>query len=158
MSSAQRIPPFLSIVFSFRNEEDVLTELIRRTRAAMEDTSRKGLVKDHEMVFVNDASSDNSLVLLLEQDKGHNDIRIINMSRTFGVAPCVMAGLAHARGDAVVYMDADLQDPPELIGTMLANYLNDPDVDVVHTVRRSRQGEPMFKLFLTKIGYLILNR
>ena len=105
LMSTAHTPPFLSIVFSFRNEEDVLVELIRRTRAAMQDARHKGLVKNHELIFVNDASSDNSLVILLERDKGHNDIRIINMSRTFGVAPCVMAGLAHAQGDAIVLRD-----------------------------------------------------
>ena len=104
------------------------------------------------------ASSDNSLALLLELAAGHKDICIVNMSRTFGVAPCVMAGLAYAKGDAVVYMDADLQDPPELIIKMLEEYFDDAELEVVHTVRLSRQGESKFKLFITKIGYSILNR
>lgn len=151
-------PVHLSIVFSFRNEADVLAELIRRTRAVMNDAMGKGLIKDHQMVFVNDASSDNSLALLLELAAGKKDICIINMSRTFGVAPCVMAGMEHAKGDAIVYMDADLQDPPEIIIKMLDEYINNADVDVVHTVRLSREGEPKFKLFITKIGYAILNR
>jgi dolichol-phosphate mannosyltransferase len=153
-----RAPVSLSIVFSFRNEADVLIELVRRTRAVMNQAIAKQLIKDYQMIFVNDASSDNSLALLLELAEGFKDIYIINMSRTFGVAPCVMAGLAHAKGDAVVYMDADLQDPPEIIIKMLESYLADGQVDVVHTVRRSRQGETKFKLFITKIGYRILNR
>lgn len=148
----------MSVVFSFRNEEDVLAELIKRTRAVMAEARSKGLVKGHELIFINDASTDNSLPILLENAKGHKDIRILTMSRTFGVAPCVMAGLAHASGDAVVYMDADLQDPPELIIEMLTNYLEDAEVDVVHTVRKNREGESAFKLFFTNIGYRILNR
>ncbi len=154
-----KIPPrpFLSIVFSFRNEEDVLSELLRRVRAVMDNVKATGSVKGHELIFVNDASTDRSLEILIGAAAGHGDIRVINMSRNFGVAPCVMAGLAHARGDAVVYMDADLQDPPELIPEMLKG-LKSGNVDVVHTVRRSRKGEGGFKLFITGIGYAILNR
>jgi glycosyltransferase involved in cell wall biosynthesis len=153
-----RPPAYLSIVFSFRNEEDVLTELVRRMRAVMAEALQKHLIKGYQMIFVNDASSDDSLPLLLQLDADHKDIGIINMSRNFGLAPCVMAGFAHARGDAVIYMDADLQDPPELIIAMLEEYIKDPEVDVIHTVRTRREGEPKLKMFLTKIGYYILNR
>lgn len=151
-------PPFLSIVFSFRNEEDVLPQLIARVRAVMAKALAADLIKGHELIFVNDASTDNSLAILLDHAKGQDDIKVINMSRTFGVAPCVMAGFSYARGDAAVYMDCDLQDPPELIMDMLKNYLSDPEVEVVHTVRTKREGEPAFKLLVTKIGYMILNR
>ncbi|MBF0503763.1 MAG: glycosyltransferase family 2 protein [Candidatus Omnitrophica bacterium] len=154
----QRPSVFLSIVFSFRNEADVLSELVQRTRTVMNEAALKHLISGYQMIFVNDASSDDSLPVLLRLSAGYKDICIINMSRVFGVAPCVMAGLAHARGDAIVYMDADLQDPPELIIKMLENYLNNPQIDVVHTVRTSRKGESAFKLFITKIGYYILNR
>jgi len=148
----------LSVVFSFRNEELVLAELVRRTRLAMSTAAQKHLIKSYQMIFVNDASSDDSLALLLKLAEGHKDICILNMSRIFGVAACVMAGFAHAKGDAVVYMDADLQDPPELIIKMLEEYLSDEQLDVVHTVRLSRQGESKLKLLVTNIGYSILNR
>ncbi|MBF0618893.1 MAG: glycosyltransferase family 2 protein [Candidatus Omnitrophica bacterium] len=150
--------PYLSVVFSFRNEECVLPELIRRVRAAVAGARAEGLVGRHEIIFVNDASNDRSLALLKEQAQGHDDIRIINMSRTFGVAPCVLAGFAYAQGDAVVYMDADLQDPPEIIPDMLRAWQSDEGVEVVHTQRRLRQGEPWFKILITNIGYTILNR
>ena len=157
MDLKERHPVELSIVFSFRNEEDVLEELVKRTRATMDAASEKGLIKSYQMIFVNDASSDGSLALLLKLAGARKDIGIINMSRTFGVAPCVMAGMAHAKGDALVYLDADLQDPPELIVKMLEEYLSDPEVDIIHTVRLNRQGESKFKLFITNIGYAILN-
>ncbi len=134
-----------------------MPDLLRRVRAVMDTAKTNGSIKGHELIFVNDASTDQSLAMLVDADHGYKDIKIINMSRVFGVAPCVMAGLAHAKGDAVVYMDADLQDPPELIPEMLKSYRSG-NIDVVHTVRRSRQGESAFKLFITKIGYLILNR
>ncbi len=151
-------PPLLSVVLSFRNEQDVLVSFIDRIRSVLIDQERSGFIKNWELVFVNDASDDRSLSILLEQSKGHQDIRIINMSRTFGVGPCVMAGLAHARGDLVVYMDCDLQDPPELIGEMIASWREGHHVDVVHTLRKRRHGEGSFKLFITGIGYWILNR
>jgi dolichol-phosphate mannosyltransferase len=78
------------------------------------------------------------------------------MSRNFGVSPCVMAGLLHARGDAVIYMDADLQDPPEVIPDLVHKWKSDPQVEVVHTVRHARLGESRIKRFITRIGYLTL--
>jgi dolichol-phosphate mannosyltransferase len=158
MNLPKKTPVYLSIVFSFRNEDEVLAELVERVRAAMGEARQKELINNYQMVFVNDASSDNSLALLLELAKGNKDIFIVNMSRTFGVAPCVMAGLSYAQGDAVVYLDADLQDPPELIVKMLEEYFKDDEVEVVHTVRLSRQGESGFKLFISRIGYAMLNR
>ena len=149
--------PILSIIFSFRNEEDVLQELISRVRAVLAKEKEHNTIAGWELVFVNDASNDRSLEVLLRHAQNTKDIKIITMSRVFGVAPCVMAGLAQAQGDAAVYMDADLQDPPELIPEML-KAMREQNADVVHTVRRSRQGESAFKLFITKIGYRILNR
>src|SRR5256885_422180 len=107
MNPEMPLPLLLSVVFSFRNEQDVLPELLRRVRTVMADGKAKGLLKDYELIFVNDASTDGSFELLLGEAQGYKDIKVLNMSRTFGVAPCVMAGFAHAKGDAVVYMDAD---------------------------------------------------
>jgi len=97
----------LSIVFSFRNEEENIPELVRRVDAAVH--ALPGI--EYEMIFVDDASTDGSLALLQELRVRH-PIAIVRMSRRFGTTPCVLAGLSQARGDAVVYMDSDLQDPP----------------------------------------------
>lgn len=157
MNSFQNKPPKLSVVFSFRNEQDVLPELIVRARKVLDQLRQDGKLSGHELIFVNDASTDSSLEILLAQARGHNDIRILNMSRKFGVSPCVMAGLQYSSGDAVVYMDADLQDPPEAIPELLEVW-QEKGADVVHTVRQSRDGEPLVKLFVTRIGYFILNK
>ncbi len=149
---------FLSIIFSFRNEQDVLPVLIERVRAVLKIQNAQGHIRGWELIFVNDASTDGSLAVLFDAAHGHGDIKIINMSRNFGVAPCVMAGLAHSKGDLIIYMDADLQDPPEVIPDMLKAFRKNTGVDVVHTVRRTRQGEGTLKMFMTKIGYMILNR
>ena len=148
--------PFLSIVFPLLNEETVLPELIRRLRAVMADLEAKNILRGHEFIFGDDASTDNSVQVLKDLDAGHNDIRIVTMSRRFGISPSIMAGLSYACGDACVFMEADLQDQPELVPEMVRAWQD--GADVVHTVRRSRKGESPFKLFVTKIGYFILNR
>ena len=92
--------------------------------------------------------------LLIEKQKLH-PIKIINMSRRFGTGPCVLAGLKNASGDAAIYMDSDLQDPPEIIPDLIKKFEN--GADVVHTKRTKRLGESKFRMFLTKIAYLAIN-
>jgi len=147
----------LSVIFSFRNEEDVLAELIKRTKEILQQEKHKRNISAYELIFVNDASTDRSLEILYAQAKDCPDIRIINMSRRFGVSPCVFAGLEYSSGEVVVYMDADLQDPPEVISEMLQRW-HDDKADVVHTVRKSRKGESPIKLFFTRTGYFILHK
>ena len=108
----------------------------------------------YELIFVNDDSNDNS-EKILENLQQSFPITLINMSRTFGVGPCVLAGFKHSNGDCVIYMDSDLQDPPELLEKLIIEYEN--GADVVHTVRTERLGETKIKLFLTKIAYRVIN-
>jgi polyisoprenyl-phosphate glycosyltransferase len=148
----------LSMIFSFKNEEDVLPELISRVRNVLKLEKDKGIVLSHELIFINDRSTDRSEEILIEQAKGHEDIKIINMSRTFGVSPCVMTGLKYSTGDAAIYMDADLQDPPEVISKILEVWKEGENVDVVNTVRAFRAGEPFINLQIIKLGYWILSK
>ncbi len=140
----------LSIVFSFKNEENNLPELISRTVKTCSEISNW----DYELIFVNDNSTDKSEKILIELQEKY-PITIINMSRNFGVAPCVIAGFNNAKGDAVIYMDSDLQDPPELIQKLVTEH--DGGADIVHTVRKKRLGESKFKLLVTYIAYRIIN-
>ncbi|HWA97593.1 MAG TPA: glycosyltransferase family 2 protein [Pirellulales bacterium] len=148
--------PRLSVVFSFWNEIEVLPELVARTRRVLEAEVLAGHLSSYELVFVNDASTDGSDALLCRLAQGRDDIRMITTTRRFGVTPCVLAGMEYTTGDCVVYMDADLQDPPELIPKLLETWRAQPKVDVVHTVRESREGESRIKLLITQIGYRIL--
>ena len=141
----------LSIVFSFRNEEQILLELINRTTSVLKKISNW----NYELIFVNDDSVDNSEKILIENQKNYT-IRIINMSRRFGTGPCVLAGLELAKGDAIIYMDSDLQDPPEIIPKLIEKF--ESGFEVVHTKRVKRMGEGMFKLVLTKLAYRIINK
>ena len=136
----------LSIVFSFRNEEDVLDELIRRVTMTLAP-----LDISYEMIFVNDDSTDRSMEILLSHSKENKNIKIINMSRRFGVTPCVFAGMEYAKGDIVIYMDADLQDPPELIPQMIDKFKT--GAEVVNMTRTEREGEGALKMWLTKRAY-----
>ena len=77
------------------------------------------------------------------------------MSRTFGVGPCVLAGFKHSKGDCVVYLDSDLQDPPELLEKLIKKY--EAGAEIVHTVRTKRLGESKFKIVITKFAYKIIN-
>jgi len=151
-------PPVVSIILSFWNEEANLPELIRRLRSVLGALRAAGEIKQHELVFVNDASTDRSEALIRDAAVGHDDIRLINMSRKFGVSPCVLAGLERCSGDVAVYMDADLQDPPELIPRLIAAWRSEPEVGVVHTIRTERHGETILKRLITKLGYAILRR
>lgn len=138
--------PLISVVLSFRNEELVIPELIRRLSTVLTP-----LPIDFELIFVNDASTDQSLPILIEKAQADKRLKIINMSRRFGVSECVLAGMQYATGDAVVYMDADLQDPPEIIPQLIEKW--QAGADVVHTTRTEREGESTLKLALTDAAY-----
>jgi dolichol-phosphate mannosyltransferase len=136
----------LSVVLSFRNEADVIPELIDRLEAVLDR-----LPLDYEVIFVNDDSTDGSLDLLRARAARNPRVKVVNMARRFGVSECVIAGLEYARGDAVIYMDADLQDPPELIPEMVAKW--QAGAEVVYTVRTRRLKENPFKMWLTRLAY-----
>jgi dolichol-phosphate mannosyltransferase len=141
--------PLISVVFSFRNEADNIPTLTARL-----DAMFAGEQVDHEVIFVNDASTDASLSLLMAERQRNPRIIIVNMSRRFGVAEGVLAGMATARGDAVVYMDADLQDPPEVIPALIGRWRE--GADVVHTVRTRRHGEHPLKMAATRMAYRLI--
>ena len=140
----------LSVVFSFRNEEENITELVSRVSEAI--LGIEGM--NYEIIFVNDSSTDRSFEILSDLQNKY-PITIINMSRRFGVMPCVLAGLKHSRGDIVVYMDSDLQDPPELIPELVKKHKN--GAEVVHTTRTHRKGENAFKMWITFKAYRVIN-
>jgi glycosyltransferase involved in cell wall biosynthesis len=146
----------ISVVLSFYNELTVLPELLQRLRAVFATAIASKAAGSYELIFVNDDSTDDS-EKFLRSETGAGDIVLINMSRNFGVSECVMAGMAYASGDAVVYMDADLQDPPEVILQLIDAWRADPEVEVVYTTRTCRDGEHWLKLLVTKIGYRFIN-
>jgi dolichol-phosphate mannosyltransferase len=139
----------ISVVLSFRNEAENIPVLISRLDAVL--TSER---VEYEILFVNDASTDGSLDVLRAERERNPRVKVLNMSRRFGVAECVLAGMAASTGDAVVYMDADLQDPPEVIPKLLERWRGGHEV--VHTVRTKRLAEHPLKMFATRAAYRII--
>ena len=140
----------LSIVFSFRNEEGNIEPLVNRISTTMKKIENW----KYELIFVNDDSTDKSEQILIELQKNY-PIKIINMSRNFGIDPCVLAGFRNSSGDAIIYLHTDQQDPPEIIPDLIKKY--EEGNEIVHTVRTKRKGEGKFRMFLTKIAYNIIN-
>lgn len=145
----------ISVVISFWNEIENLPELIYRLRKVSSTAKSFKLV---ELIFVNDLSDDGSEQFLTKEAKKSKDLILVNMARRTGVSECVYAGMSVSSGDAVVYMDADLQDPPEVIPKMVDEWIKNKNCEVVFTVRLDRKGESWFKLFFTKLGYRFLKK
>jgi dolichol-phosphate mannosyltransferase len=139
----------VSVVIPIYNEKEVLPRLLARL-----EQLRTALDAAVEVVFVNDGSSDGSLELLKRAAASRDWIRLVDLSRNFGHQAALTAGLDHARGDAVVTMDGDLQDPPELIAAMLERYRE--GYDVVYARRRSRAGEGLFKRGTARLFYRVM--
>jgi dolichol-phosphate mannosyltransferase len=142
--------PLISVVFSFRNERQNIPTLIARL-----DAMFAPLPADYELLFVNDASNDGSLEALVEARTHNPRVKVINMSRRFGVSECARAGMSAASGEATIIMDADLQDPPEVIPQLIEKWR--AGADVVHTVRTRRHGESALKMLMTRLAYRIIH-
>ena len=144
---------YISFVFSFYNEEQTLPLLIRRIREVMTKESF-----DYEMIFVNDASTDDSLKILAQETaaKEKGEIVVVNLSRRFGVEESFLAGIETARGDALILMYTDLQDPPEVVLKMLQCYKE--GAEVVHTIRKKRIGEHPLKNIAAFLAYRIVGK
>lgn len=143
--------PQLSIVLPIFNEEETIPELDRRLREFL-----AGLNVSWEVVFVNDGSKDRSFEMLKELARREPRYKILSFARNFGHQIAISAGLDIAEGDAVVVMDADLQDPPEVVAEMLARF--NEGYDVVYGVRTKRHGETIFKKITAAVYYRLLRK
>jgi len=133
MSSERRTaPPVLSVAVPLYNEQEIVPELVGRIAAAC-----RGLGETFEIVVVNDGSTDHTLEALVRQSQDVPELRVVDLLRNFGHMPALSAGVAAARGEAVVVMDGDLQDPPELIPQFVAAWRE--GADVVYGLRTARR-------------------
>jgi dolichol-phosphate mannosyltransferase len=149
--------PVLSLVLPVYNEEAIIPELDRRLRALLADVDGAaggGVGDAWEVIFVNDGSRDQSLSMLKELAAAEPRYKVLSLSRNFGHQMAITAGLDHADGEAVVVMDADLQDPPEVVRQMLARWRE--GFDVVFAVRSRRHGETAFKRLTAALYYRLL--
>lgn len=147
----EKQPRLLSIVAPVYNEEDVLLAFEARVRAACE-----ALAQPYELVLVNDGSSDDTLNIMHALRLSNPSICLVNLSRNFGKEIALTAGLDRARGDAVVVIDSDLQDPPELVAQMIAKWRE--GYDIVYARRAARRGETWFKKQTARMFYSVIRR
>ncbi|MEX1019799.1 MAG: glycosyltransferase family 2 protein [Litorilinea sp.] len=141
----------ISIVIPIWNEEAVIPELYRRIVHIMEPSG-----ESWELVCVNDGSSDRSLQLLIDLHAQDDRVKVVDLSRNFGHQIAITAGADFADGDAVIVMDADLQDPPEVVLRMIEKWRE--GYEVVYAVRKTREGETRFKLWTASLFYRLLQR
>lgn len=142
----------LSIVVPCYNEDAVLRELHQRLNAVLDQISDATC----EIIYSDDGSDDQTTDILRQLQASNPRVRVISLSRNFGHQIAVSAGLEHASGDAVVIIDADLQDPPEVIPEMIERWRD--GYHVVYGLRSKRAGETRFKLLTAKVFYRLLNR
>ncbi len=141
----------ISVIIPIYNEEKNISPLYMRVKKVISDISTS-----HELLFVNDGSADNSLQLIRELAKTDSSVKFINFSRNFGHQIAVTAGLDKCLGKHIVIIDADLQDPPELIVEMREKMKD--GFEVVYARRRTRVGESFLKKFTAKMFYRILSK
>lgn len=141
--------PVISIVAPVFNEEPILHELYHRIATTLD-----AIGEPWELVLVNDGSRDGSYAIMRELHEQDPRVRVVNFSRNFGHQIAITAGADYARGDAVVIIDADLQDPPSVIADMVTKWRE--GYEVVYAVRAKRQGETWFKLFTAHFFYRLI--
>ena len=138
-----------SIVVPVYNEENVLKEFYNRTTAVL-----SSLKERYEIIFINDGSVDNSLTILRELHAEDSSVKVINFSRNFGHQMAITAGMDYSAGNAVIIMDSDLQDPPEVIAKLVERWKEGHDV--VYAVREARKGETLFKRLTATLFYRLI--
>ena len=142
----------ISVVIPMYYEEEVAQECYNRMSKVLKDISNY----EYEIIFVNDGSKDKTLEILENIASKDENVKVISFSRNFGHQCAVTAGLQYVTGDAIVIIDADLQDPPELIPEMLK--LWEEGNEVIYGKRKTREGESKFKLLTAKMFYKTLNK
>ena len=139
-----------SVIIPMYNEEEVILESYRRL-----DNVMRPLGEEYELIFVNDGSRDRTMEIMLDVAKKDPHVKIVDFARNFGHQTAVTAGMKYSSGDAVVIIDADLQDPPELIPGMIEKWKE--GYEVVYGKRLKREGETKFKLVTAKAFYKLIN-
>lgn len=141
----------LSIIVPVYREEKNIPEFLRHIRPVLE-----ALTADYEIIFALDPSPDRTEEIILEQRAQDQRIKLLKFSRRFGQPMATLAGMHYSTGAAVIVMDVDLQDPPELVGAMVAKWRE--GYEVVLPQRRHRTGEPWLKKLVSAVGYKVINK
>lgn len=140
---------FISVIVPMYNEEEVIGTTFKRLKEVMDSTGDR-----YELIFVNDGSKDRSADMIRELSRKHKEIVLIDFSRNFGHQIAITAGMDYAQGDAIIIIDADLQDPPEIMLDMIAKWRE--GYEVVYGKRIKRKGETWFKKTTAMLFYRTL--
>jgi dolichol-phosphate mannosyltransferase len=140
-----------SLVIPIFNEEKLIDELVKRTISSIES-----FIKDYEVIFVDDGSTDQSVTAILSWREKNNRIKLLSLSKNFGHQAAFTAGLEYARGDIVTMMDGDLQDPPELLAEMYRK-INSEDYDIISARRSGRKGSNSRNLYTSLFHSIFKN-
>ena len=143
----------LSVVVSVYNEEKALREFYKETNKILEQIKKSGW--EHELIFVNDGSADNSLSILEEIAHEDHDVKLISFSRNFGHEAAMIAGIDYSTGDGIICMDADLQHPPECIPEIIEKF-ND-GYEVINMVRTQNKSAGLVKNITSSGFYWLIN-
>lgn len=143
----------LSVVVSVYNEEKALREFYKETNKILEQIKKSGW--EHELIFVNDGSADNSLSILEELAKEDHDVKLISFSRNFGHEAAMIAGIDHSTGNGIICMDADLQHPPECIPKIIEKF--DAGYEVINMVRTKNESAGLIKNITSSGFYWLIN-
>ena len=142
-------PPIYSVIIPAFNEEAIINETYKKLKKVMDSVN-----EEYELIFINDGSSDNTSNLIKEICIKDKRIKLLDFSRNFGHQIAISAGIDFANGKAVVIIDADLQDPPEVIPEMIKKWKE--GFEVIYGKRTKRKGETIFKRFTAYIFYRLL--
>jgi dolichol-phosphate mannosyltransferase len=143
--------PLLSLIVPVYREEKNIPEFLRRIRPVL-----GGVTEEYEIIFSLDPSPDRTEEVILEARAADPRIKLLRFSRRFGQPMATLAGMQYSTGEAVIVMDVDMQDPPELVGAMIAKWRE--GYEVVLPQRRQRTGEPWLKKLVSAVGYKVINK
>lgn len=148
----------ISIIVPCYNEEETISIFYKETQKYIEEMKVKNKELNFEYIFVNDGSKDDSIYEMKKLSKIDSNVKYIDFSRNFGKEAGLYTGLKASRGDYVVVMDVDLQDPPQYLSDMYNFLVNNPDYDCVATRRQTRKGEPPIRTLFAKTFYKLINK
>ena len=145
----------ISFIIPIYNEEECLNELIKRILIVKKKLYAQKKIS-LSLIFIDDASTDNSFLILNKYANKFKFIKIIKFTRNFGHQIAISAGIKNCKDDAAIIIDGDLQDPPELIFKFIRKFLE--GYDVVYAKRKQRKGESFFKIYTAKLFYILINK
>jgi len=144
----------LSVVLPCYNEEEIISKTNNRLTSVLDNLVEKKIIDEYEIIYIDDGSFDNTLDILKQLSEADKKIKVISFSKNFGHQIALLAGIVFASGDAIVSMDADLQDPPEVIEDMLTKYKE--GYEIVYGARKERSADSFFKRFTAQTFYKLM--